>query len=54
MVQWVKNPTAVAQVTAEVWVHSCGSDSIPSPGTPHAASAAKKERQHCIGAKKEK
>ena len=45
--QWVQNPTAVAQVTAEMWVQylaqctvlkdpalcSCGMDSIPSQGT---------------------
>ena len=40
MMPWIKNLTAVAQVTAEVWVrsqalwhHSCGLDSIPGLGT---------------------
>ena len=47
MVQWVKNPIASAQVAVEEQVqspapalgkgsgigHSCGSDSIPEPGT---------------------
>ena len=42
MAQWVKNPTAMAQVTAEMRVrslarpgigHSCDSDAVPGLGT---------------------
>ena len=62
VVQWVKNPSAAAPVTAEAWVqspaqhsglrirhcltcgHSCGSDSIPGPGTSTCVEMKKKKR----------
>ena len=60
VVKWVKNLTAMAQATVEVqWAkgirhchscgvgHSCGSDSIPGPGTWIHCSCSRSRSQHC-------
>ena len=65
--QRVKNPTAVAWVTAEVWLqesgvaaacgsgHSCSSDSVPGPGNymPQVQLLKKKKKKEGEGGRKE-